>query len=149
MLYEEYELYKNKYYEAQKKYNEILSEKEELFARTQPKSTSYDKEFVNGGKPSNNFDNYLVKKEKKQIDQRLEEARSILEDRKKLLELKEEELRLSKNWLDIIYIYYYIEKLSARKIEKRIPFSKTEICRKLKIIRENINLGQKGTKIGL
>ena len=39
MLYIEYEEYKNKYYEVQRKYNDILNEKEELFAKTQPKAT--------------------------------------------------------------------------------------------------------------
>ena len=147
MIYVEYHEYKNKYYAAQKEYDKILSEKEELFVKTQPKATEYDKEKVNGGCPSNSFDNYLITKEKKQLDERLEEARSILEDREKLFKLKEEELRYSKDWLDIIYTYYFLEKLSIRKIEKKIPFSSTEIFRKITIIRKNINLEQKVTKV--
>lgn len=138
MIYEEYHEYKNKYYVAQKEYDKVLSEKEELFVKTQPKATDYDKERVSGGCPSNSFDNYLIIKEKKQLDLRLEEARSILEDRLRLLKLKEEELKHSKDWLDIIYTYYFIEKLSIRKIGKRIPFSSTEIFRKIKIIRKNL-----------
>lgn len=138
MLYIEYHEYRDKYYDAQKKYDEVLSEKESLFARTQPKATQYDKEVVSGGSPSNTFDDYLIAKEKKQIDERLEEAKSILEDRERLLKLKEEELRHSKDWVDIIYVYYYIEKLSMRKIAKRIPFSTTEIYRKVEIIRKNV-----------
>lgn len=146
MIYITHAEYKNKYYAAQKEYDKILSEKEELFVKTQPKATEYDKEKVSGGSPSNSFDNYLIIKEKKQLDERLEEARSILEDREKLFKLKEEELRHSKDWLDIIYTYYFLEKLSIRKIEKKIPFSSTEIFRKIKIIRKNINLEQKVTK---
>ncbi len=138
MLYIEYHEYRDKYYDAQRKYDEVLSEKEHLFARTQPKATQYDKEVVSGGSPSNSFDEYLIAKEKKQIDERLEEAKSILDDRERLLKLKEEELRHSKDWLDIIYVYYYIEKLSMRKISKRIPFSTTGIYRKVEIIRKNI-----------
>ena len=144
MLYKEYWEYKTKYYDAQKKYDEVLSEKERLFARTQPKATQYDKEVVTGGSPSNTFDEYVIAKEKKQIDERLAEAKSILDDRERLLKLKEEELRHSKDWHDIIYVYYYIEKLSIRKIEKRIPFSKSDIYRKLETIKEN--LGQKEKK---
>ena len=135
MLYIEYHEYRDKYIIAQRKYDEVLSEKEHLFARTQPKATQYDKEVVSGGSPS---DEYLIAKEKKQIDERLEEAKSILDDRERLLKLKEEELRHSKDWIDIIYVYYYIEKLSMRKIAKRIPFSTTEIYRKVEIIRKNI-----------
>lgn len=144
MLYKEYWEYKTKYYDAQKKYDEVLSEKERLFAKTQPKATQYDKEVVSGGSPSNTFDEYVIAKEKKQIDERLEEAKSILDDRERLLKLKEEELRHSKDWYDIIYVYYYINKLSIRKIEKRIPFSKSDIYRKLETIKEN--LGQKEKK---
>lgn len=138
MLYIEYHEYRDKYYDAQRKYDEVLSEKEHLFARTQPKATQYDKEIVSGGSPSNSFDEYLILKDKKQLDERLEEAKSILDDRERLLKLKEEELRHSKDWIDIIYVYYYIEKLSMRKIAKRIPFSTTEIYRKVEIIRKNI-----------
>ena len=49
MLYIEYEEYKNKYYEVQKKYNDILNEKEELFAKTQPKATQINGEKTAGG----------------------------------------------------------------------------------------------------
>lgn len=143
MIYAEYHEYKNKYYAAQKEYDKILSEKEELFVKTQPKATEYDKEKVSGGNTSNSFDDYLIIKEKKQLDERLEEARSILEDREKLLKLKEEELRSSKDWLDIIYTYYFVEKLTIRKIAKKIPFSTTAIFEKIKIIRKNVNSEQK------
>ena len=69
MLYIEYHEYRDKYIIAQRKYDEVLSEKEHLFARTQPKATQYDKEVVSGGSPSNSFDEYLIAKEKKQIDE--------------------------------------------------------------------------------
>lgn len=146
MIYKEYEEYRTKYYEAQKTYDAVLNEKEILFLRTQPNATVYDKEIVSGGTPSNAFDTYLIAKEKKKIEPRLEEAKSILEDRERLLKLKEEELYHSKDWNDVIYRYYFIEKLSIRKIAMRIPFSSTEIFRKIQIIRKNINLEQKGTK---
>ena len=84
MLYQEYWEYKTKYYDAQTKYDEVLSEKEQLFAKTQPKATNYDKEVVSGGTPNNTFDDYVIEKEKKKIDERLKEARSILEDRERL-----------------------------------------------------------------
>lgn len=146
MIYKEYEEYRTKYYEAQKTYDAVLNEKEILFLRTQPSATDYDKEIVSGGTPSNAFDTYLIAKEKKKIEPRLEEAKSILEDKAKLLKLKEEELYHSKDWNDVIYKYYFIEKLSIRKIAMRIPFSSTEIFRKIQIIRKNINSEQKGTK---
>ena len=147
MIYIEYVEYKQKYYAAQKKYNEILNEKEKLFAKTQPSAIPTDKEIVSGGKPSNAFDNYLIAKEKKKIDERLEEANSILEDREKLLKLKEEELRHSKDWHDKIYTYYYIDKLSVTKIGMRVPYSRAQIFRILRIIKKNINMRQNETLV--
>lgn len=146
MLYVVYEQYKTKLYNAQKDLDNILCEKEELFAKTQPKSTQYDKETVKGGSPSNSFDEYLIAKEKKQIEERLNEAKSIVNDRKELLLGKEEELRQSKNEYDIIYKYYFIDCLSIRQIERRIPSSKSEIDRKLQKIKKYCNLGQNRTK---
>lgn len=144
MLYVEYHEYKTKYYEAQKKYDEILSEKEKLFAITQPKSTSFDKEIVSGGSPSNSFDNYLILKEKKQIDERLKEARSILSDREKLLRIKEEELRLSSDWHDIAYIYKYIDNLPVKIIKAKMPYCRSQIYEILKIIKKNVKSDKNG-----
>lgn len=138
MIYEQYNEYKNKYYEAQQKYNEILNEKETIFAITQPKSTTYDKERVTGGSPSNSFDDYLVLKEEQQIDQRLEVIKSILEDRAKLLKLKEEELRHSTNIQDRIYTYRYLDKMKIHKICRLAGYSEAQVYRILKTIKNNL-----------
>ena len=138
MLYITYEQFKAKYYEAQKRYNEILNEKEKLFALTQPKATTYDKEKVNGGQPSNAFDEYLILKEKKQIDQQLEEIKSILDDRERLVKLKEEELRSSKILIDKVYRYRYIDKLRVHKITKLVGYSEAQVYRILKTIKNNL-----------
>ena len=60
MLYKEYEEYKIKYYEAQNKYDEILSEKETLFIKTQPAAVDTTKDVVSGGGINNSFDTYLI-----------------------------------------------------------------------------------------
>lgn len=138
MLYEQYNEYKIKYYEVQQKYNEILNEKEKIFAITQPKSTKYDKERVKGGSPSNSFDDYLVLKEEQQIDQRLEEIKSILSDRERLLKLKEDELRHSTNIQDKIYTYRYIDKMKIEKICRLVGYREAQVYRILKTIRNNL-----------
>ena len=137
-IYITYEEYKNRYYAVQTQYNKILAEKEQLFAKTQPKSTNFDKAVVDGGKRSNAFDDYLIIKEKKQIDKRLIEVKSILADRKNLLESKETELKNSKEWIDKLYIYKYIENLSIKKILHLIPYEEAQIYRMLKEIKDNI-----------
>lgn len=147
MLYIEYHEYREKYIAAQRKYDEVLSEKEHLFIKTQPKATQYDKEVVSGGSPSNTFDDYVIAKEKKQIDERLEEAKSILEDRERLLKLKEEELRQSKDWHDKVYVYKYLDNLSANEIKYKMHYCRSNIYEILKKIRKNIGLDKIGQKL--
>lgn len=149
MVYIQYHECKNKYYDAQKDFDEILSEKEGLFAKTQPRAVDTTKETVSGGTPTNTFDDYLIEMEKKNIDKRLDEARSILDDRLKLYKLKEDELYYSKDRFDVIYKYYFIEKLSMRKIAMKLDIGQTEVFRKIQKIRKIVDLEQKGTKLGL
>lgn len=138
MLYIEYEEYKSKLYEVQRKYNDILNEKEELFARTQPKATQITGEKTTGGKHGNIFDDYLIQKEKKNIDQRLEEVKSILDDRERLVQLKEQELRASNNSYDKIYRCRYIDKLTIEKTARISSYSRSQVFNILKTIRKNI-----------
>ena len=140
MIYEEYILFKEKYHQAQKNYDEILNEKEVLFAQTQPKATEFDKERVSGGSTSNTFDNYLIQKQKKQVDERLEEAISILNDRERLLKLKEQELRLSTNPYDKIYVYKFLEHVKVYKITRLVNYGEAQIYRMLKVIRKKVNM---------
>lgn len=146
MLYVVYEQYKTKLYNAQKDLDKILCEKEELFARTQPQSTKYDKEPVKGGSPSNSFDEYLIAKEKKQIEERLNEAKSIVNDRKELLLGKEEELRNSKDWYDKIYVYRFLDNLSVEKIKNIMPYCRSSIYEKIKEIEKVVSLDNFGQK---
>lgn len=138
MLYIEYEEYKNKYYEVQRKYNDILNEKEELFAKTQPKATQITGEKTGGGKHINAFDDYLIQKEKKNIDQRLQEVKSILDDRERLVKLKEDELRASNNSHDKIYRYRYIDRLTIEKTARLSSYSRSQVFNILNIIKKNI-----------
>ena len=140
MIYLTYEEYKMKYYDTQMQYNEILNEKEELFAITQPKSVDFKKERVIGGNPVNTFDEYLINKEKKNIDQRLKEIKSILDDRQRLLQLKEDELRHSKNMVDRIYTYRYIDRLKIKNIALRVPCGEATVKRVLHTIKNNLKL---------
>lgn len=138
MLYIEYEEYKNKYYEVQRKYNDILNEKEELFARTQPKATQITGEKTAGGKQENAFDEYLIQKERKNIDQRLEEVKSILDDRERLVKLKEQEIRASNNSYDKIYRCRYIDRLTIEKTVRISNYSRSQVFNILKEIRKHI-----------
>lgn len=143
MLYLDYELYKVRYLETQKKYNEILSEKEELFTKTQPKAIKYDKEKVSGGGGSNAFDDYLIAKDEKRIDERLAEVKSLLDDRKVLLDLKEKELRRSKDTIDKIYVRRFLDHAKVNRIASQIGYSESQVYRILNIISESVKHARK------
>lgn len=136
MKYEDYIKCKNDYLEILNKYDNIICQLEQLFSITQPHSSSFEEKVRSEGQ--NVFDIYLIKKDEQQLDDELEKIKKILNERKNLLKLKEEELRKSKVWVDIIYTYYFLDGLSIRKIELKIPFSKSQIYRIVK----KIKLGQ-------
>lgn len=134
MVYLVYEQFKRRYSETQQRYNEILSEKEELFTRTLPKSMQYDRERVSGGNPENPFENYVIEKEKKRIDERLNEVKSLLIDRKQLLDLKEQELRQSKVIIDKVYRMRFLDRMRVNRIASNLGYAESHIYRFLKKI---------------
>lgn len=137
-IYIAYEECKKRYNEIQKMYNEILEEKEELFAKTQVKAVKLDKITVDGGRTGNVFEDYLILKEKKQIDKRLKEIKIILNDRKILLDKKEIELRDSKEWVDKIYVYKYLDNFRVKKIIHLVPYEEAQIYRMLDEIKKSL-----------
>ena len=147
MIYLEYEDYLFKYKEAQRVYESILTEKESLFQRTQPKSTmgEYEREFDKeisvggvGGSRVNQIEEYVIEIEEKQINERLAEAKSILDDRAALLSQKEQELRKSKRIDDELYILRYLENKRIKEIARIVNYSEPQIYRRLKYIRQKI-----------
>lgn len=146
MLYIQYIELKKKYIAAQEDYDSIINEKENLFRATQPKGTDFSKEKVVGGTTSNLFDNYLIESELKGLDKRLEIARSILEARKVLYQLKEEELKLSKDVYDRVYVYKELYKLQVYKVAGLVGYSEPQIYRILRKIKKNIRLIENDSK---
>lgn len=138
MIYIDYHNCKKKYEEIKKLYEQIVEEKERLFLKTQPKPVSIDKVNVDGGSRNNLFDNYLMEKEKKQLDIKLNEVKELIDDRYKILLDKEKDLRASKEWIDKVYVYKYLELYSVKKILHLIPYEEAQIYRMLKEIKGRI-----------
>ena len=139
MIYIQYERIKQKYRIAQDNYEELIKEKEDLFSLTQPKSQQTDKEKIVGGQTDNAFDKYLIKQEQKNIDERLEAAREIVEVRKKMLEQKRTELEESEDVMDRLYYLKYIKRLRNKEIYDEIEYSKAQTTRYLQLIRAAIS----------
>ena len=140
MLYLEYHAIRQKYIDAQRVYNELIDEKEVMFSRTQPQAVNYDKDRVSGGSGKNAFEEYVIAKENSRIDERLAEQKTILEERRTLKSLKENELRRSKSLYDRIYVYRYLDELTLTQIEARVPYSRVQIWRILKTIKLNCGI---------
>ena len=135
-VYIEYSKYEKRYNQAMFNYNDLLQRKEDLLAMAQPHSQKFDQERVSGGNRPNLFDEYLIKKEKENLDELLKESKSILEDRKMLLDMKREELKHSKSPYDRIYWYRYIEKYKVRRVAMAVGYSEAQVYRILNKIEE-------------
>lgn len=144
-LYMEYEDFKDKYLAGQMVYDSILNEKQSLFERTQPNAVAFDNDRVDGGEYKNTFEEYLSAKEAKRIDERLLEAKDILEHRYTLLKSKETELRLSKNVYDIVYRRCYIDHERIVDIAEDMHYSRSQIHRYTRKIKRAIKMRQYAT----
>lgn len=138
MLYLDYALYQQKYQDAVRRLDDVLSEREVLFQQTQPSATDYGKSKVSSSSNGSPFDSYLIAKEKTKVDERIAEAEDIVKDRKKLLELKERELRASMDTHDKIYRMRFIDHWNVYRIGGRVGYSTAQIYRIIKIIEDRI-----------
>ena len=129
MIYQEYEICKVKYRELQRNFDAVLTEKERLFVKTQPKAITYDKDKVQSGHNSNTLEEYVISCEEKHLDEELNELKRLLEDRGMLLKVKEEELRRSQDKKDRIYVLLYLDCISIRKVAEMLNYSKTQVQR--------------------
>lgn len=128
----EYELNRRKYNELLDTYNTILSQKEELFQRTQPQAIAIKADKVSGGAAANPLEEYAIRSE--QIDMRLTETRKLAEARKYLLDIAEQNLRASKGIYDRIYVRRYLDGERVGRIANELHYSRSQIFRILQTI---------------
>ena len=129
MIYLDYEEYRAKYLMLQGIFNRVLLEKEELFSKALPSAIRYDKDPVQHQSDSNAFEDYAISLEEKKIDVRLKRLRELLDDREKLLEMKEKELLKSQDINDKIYRFRYIDGYSINKISRSLNYSRSQVYR--------------------
>ena len=147
LIFLEYEDFRMKYLQAQHRYDQVITEKEILFEKTQPSSMKFDMERVAGGSPENRFDVYLINLERKKIDARLAEAKAILEERLNLLKIKENDLRESNDALDRLYCLRVLDGMKIQKITRDLNYSESQVYRLLSQIHSGmVNVRENGTK---
>lgn len=135
-LYCEYHKIYQKFKQASRKYDKILEDKAMLYFNTQPKATNLTKEIVSGGRTTNKFMELVEKLEK--LDIELQQARNERDLKNYLLKKKELEIRESKEILDKIYVYRYIEKKKVKHIARDLIYSYQRIYQLLDEINEKI-----------
>lgn len=140
MIYPEYHYLLLKYSETQSRLSDLLNEKEELFAITQPKGVNTEKEAVSGGKNTNLYEAYLIQKEQSHIEERIAEIKEILDDRYKLLKDAEGRLKASLILDDRIYKMRYIDRTRVYKIARRLNYSESHVYRIIERIEKNLKV---------
>ena len=138
MLFVEYERCKDIYIELQAKYEAVMLEKERLFTRVMPNAINYDKEDIQTSISSNMLDEYILALERNKVDERLESIKSMLDDRQRLLTMKEQALRKSPDKYDRLYVLRYLDGMGVKQITRRMYLSKTQVYRLLDDIRRKI-----------
>lgn len=133
MIYEEYEAIWSTIRKKEKELNDTINKRDELFQKTQPKSSKFDKEKIDSKKFKNMMEEYVIEKE--YLDEKIVQLNITLDDRYQVLKRKRDELKQSKNIYDRIYYLRYIERLSVYRISILIGYSKEQTYRYLKKIK--------------
>ena len=129
MLFLDYERAKIKYYKAQMWFEEALSEQERLLTKTMPSAISYNKPNVKSSPNGNVLDDYVIAKEEKRIDKKISRMRKLMDDREKILKVKEQELRKSHDKMDLVYVKLKIDGQSPEEISEALHYSKSQVYR--------------------
>lgn len=134
-LYLEHRGYYLSYLEAQKKLEDIINEYETILAKVQPKSSlaEHEREFSKetilppSGKKVNKAEEYVIVMKERKIRERLADAKIILQERFTLLDLKEQEIRKSKDIYNMIYTAKWIDGLKPDAIVKQTGYSRSQV----------------------
>lgn len=137
MVYLEYERIKERYHTAQERFETILTEQERLLTKTLPSAITYDRDKVQTSPSDTILINYVIAKDERHIDDQLRKAKRLMMERKKLLDVKEEELRKSMDKYDRVYTLKYLDGYGVNRIARILCYSKKQIYRMVADISEN------------
>ena len=134
-LYLEHRKYYLRYLEAQKKVEAILNEYEIISQKVQPKNSlaEHEREFskeVNlpaSGQKVSKVDEYVIAMEQRKIRKRLDDAKLILKERKELLDIKEQELRKSRDIYNRIYTLKWVDGIKVDSIIEETGYSRSQV----------------------
>lgn len=148
MIYLEYEEYRAKYLDLQGQFSHYLTQKEEIFTKALPNAIRYDRERVQCTVDSNPLEEYAIQLDEAHIDENLSRLRQLLEDRERLLSMKEMELRKSPDKFDRVYVCRYLDGHGINRICRSMNYSRSQVYKILGQIKRrcNKNLQKNETK---
>ena len=134
------------YLEAQKKLEDIINEYEAILTKVQPKSSlaEHEREFSKetilppSGKKINKAEEYAIAMEQRKIKERLSDAKLILQERFNLLDLKEQEIRKSRDIYNRIYTLKWIDGMKVDAIIEETGYSRSQVYNILKHLNKQI-----------
>ena len=126
------------YEQAKEDLREVLDEYEVVFQRTQPKGNYSERV---SGTPRNKTEEYVIEVERRQLNRRIADAKLIIQAKKDLLDMAEEDLRKSRNIYDLIYLKKWVEHKRPKVIYREldlmgISYSTSHIYEIIKRIRQ-------------
>ena len=132
------------YLNMQSVVNDIINDYLIAFQKTQPHSPSYSSNGVKCGCRINRTEEYIIEVESKDLKRRSEDARLLLDLKKKLLDIKEAELRKSCDIYDVLYAAKWIDHKKPKDIIrdlglKGFDYSTSQIYEILKRIGKEID----------
>lgn len=127
--------------QAQSILNGVIDDYLQAFQKTQPHSPCYKDIQISGR--YNKVEEYIIEVERRDLKRRAEDAERALHLKKELLDLKEAELRKSRDIYDLLYAAKWIDHKKTKDIIRDLDFkgiyySSTQIYEIIKRIRNEI-----------
>ena len=107
----------NEYQQAQEDLQAVLDEYMVVFQRTQPK-VKYGEH--TSGNPVNKTEEYVIEVERRHLHQRIADAKAIIQAKKELLDIAEENLRKSRDIYDLIYTKKWVDHKRPKDIYREL-----------------------------
>lgn len=128
-LFIEYELLKRECKLAKREYDKSLEKKAEYYYSVLPGANDTSKELIKTECTNDKFLNYTIRIQ--EIDSEIDVRKNLYGNLSYRLKLKEIELRNSKELLDRIYTYRYLDRYKVNKIARLVEYSRAQLYRKL------------------
>lgn len=138
MVYLDYVILRQSYDDSLRRLKELLDKKEEVFTKTLPSAIRYDITRVLHSVNTNSaLDDYVMDIEA--VEQKIRQARVIVYERKEMLDLKEAELRASKDTNDRIFVMRYLDHRKVSEIARKLNYVQETIYKRLNKIDKDTN----------